>query len=185
MKPRGHGRSSLAGQLLLANPGLRDPNFRRAVVLLSAHDREGAIGVVLNRPLNRALASLNADAALSPLADVPLYQGGPVEPEKLLLVAWRYHDEASEFQLHFGLEPDKALELVEQPGVTLRGFLGYAGWGRGQLDQEMTQNTWFTAPVGHYNLGAADGIGLWRLVLGSLDPELKLLADEPEDPALN
>mgnify|MGYP001811156098 CR=1 FL=1 len=124
MKPRGHGKSSLAGQLLLAHPALRDPNFRRAVVLMSAHDKEGALGVVLNRPLDRSLASLSTDAALSPLADVPLYHGGPVEPEKLILVAWRYHEEASEFQLHFGLEPDRALELTEQPGVTLRGLLG-------------------------------------------------------------
>ena len=77
--PRKSGR--LAGQLLLAHPALRDPNFRRTVILLSAHDADGAMGVVLNRALDRQLGELNPSFALGPLAGVPVYAGGPVEPE--------------------------------------------------------------------------------------------------------
>src|SRR4051812_5602667 len=74
--------TSLAGQLLLAHPVLQDAHFKRTVVLLSSHDADGAMGVVLNRPLSRQLGEVNAEFALGPLAGVPLYYGGPVEPDQ-------------------------------------------------------------------------------------------------------
>ena len=185
MKERGRIKQTYVGQLLLANPSLRDPNFKRAVILMSAHDAAGAMGVVLNRPLPRQLGELNVEFAQSALAGVPVYQGGPVETEKLILVSWQRDESQMEFQLNFGLEVEQAIALVGTPGLTLRAFLGYSGWGKGQLENEMRQNTWITAPLADYNLGAEEGIGLWRMILGSLNPELKLLADEPEDPTLN
>jgi len=184
-KRRRSPSESLAGQLLLAHPALRDENFHRSVVLLSAHDAEGALGVVINRPLARRLADVSPDFALGPLAAVPVYRGGPVEPEKLILAAWRWQAPAGDFELHFGLEVDRAEAMVAEPGVTVRAFLGYAGWGSGQLENEMRQHTWFVAGPADYNLGAHEGPALWRMILGSLDPELKLLADEPDDPARN
>ena len=185
MKERGRSKKSYVGQLLLANPSLRDPNFKRAVILMSAHDAAGAMGVVLNRPLPRQLGELNVEFARTALAGVPVYQGGPVETEKLILVSWQRHEQQMEFQLNFGLEVGQAIALVGTPGLTLRAFLGYSGWGQGQLESEMRQNTWIPAPLADYNLGAEEGTGLWRMILGSLDPELKLLAEEPDDPALN
>lgn len=185
MKERGKTRKTLAGQLLLAHPTLRDANFHRTVILMSAHDADGAMGVVLNRPLGRPLGEISPDFALTPLADLPVYRGGPVETAKLILVAWQTDEAAGELQLSFGLEPEKAFALFGRPGVTLRAFMGYAGWDKGQLENELKHNTWFTAPMEHYNLGAAEGPGLWRMILGSLDPELKLFADEPEDPSRN
>lgn len=185
MKARRKNSDSLAGQLLLAHPAMKDPNFHRSVVLMSAHDADGALGVVLNRPLGRRLDELSPDFALGPLAAVPLYAGGPVEQEKLILAAWRWLRNREEFELHFGLDPERATALVAEPGCTLRGFLGYSGWGKGQLENEMEHRTWFVASPGDYNLASDDGPALWRLILGSLDPELKLLADEPEDPTLN
>ena len=176
---------SLAGQLLLAHPALRDPNFKRTVILMSGHDSEGAMGVVLNRPLDRQLAELNQDFALGPLAGVPLYSGGPVATEQLILVSWQWLKAESAFQLHFGIEPEKAAELVGTPGVILRAFLGYAGWGKGQLENEMKQDTWFATTVEGDQLEQADGVALWRNMLGALDPELRLLANEPEDPTVN
>ena len=80
-----HEQVSLAGSLLLAHPALRDPNFRRSVILMSTHSADGAMGVVLNRPLGKRLGELNGEFALSPLAGVPLFGGGPVEPGQLLL----------------------------------------------------------------------------------------------------
>ena len=179
-KPR-----SLAGQLLLAHPVMREPSFRRTVILMSSHNDEGAMGVVLNRPLGRQLAELNTEFALGPLAGVPLYGGGPVEPDQLILVSWQWLEAEGAFQLQFGLEPEKAAELVGTPGVVVRGFLGYAGWGKGQLENEMKQDTWFISTVDGGQLEEADGVDLWRNLLGSLDPQLKLLANEPDDPTVN
>jgi len=185
MKERGQIKQTYVGQLLLASPSLRDPNFKRAVILMSAHDKEGAMGVVLNRPLPRQLGELNGEFAQTTLAGIQIYQGGPVETEKLIFVSWRRDPVQMEFQLNFGLDVEQAIAVVGTPGVTLRAFLGYSGWGKGQLEKEMLQNTWFTAPLADYNLGAEEGVGLWRMILGSLDPELKFLADEPDDPTLN
>lgn len=187
MKERRTARKidSLAGQLLLAHPALRDPNFKRTVILLSAHSGEGAMGVVLNRPLDKQLGELNTAFAFGPLAGVPVYAGGPVEPEQLIIVSWQWLEADHAFQLHFGIEPDKAAELVGSPGVTLRAFLGYAGWSKGQLENEMKQDTWLVTTVEGEILGQSDGIALWRQILASIDPELKLLADEPDDPTVN
>ena len=187
MKERRTARKliTLAGQLLLAHPGLRDPNFKRTVILLSTHSAGGAMGVVLNRPLDKQLGELNAEFALGPLAGVPLYCGGPVEPEQLIIVSWQWLESDHAFQLQFGLEPEKAAELVGAPGVTLRAFLGYSGWSKGQLENEMKHDTWIPTPVGGDLLESADGVVLWRKILGSINPELKLLADEPEDPTRN
>jgi putative transcriptional regulator len=176
---------SYAGQLLLAHPALREATFRRTVILLSVHNPDGAMGVVLNRPLDRQLGELNAEFALGPLAGVPVYCGGPVAPEQLIIVSWQWLKPEQTFELHFGLEPEKAQDLIGAPGVTLRAFLGYAGWSEGPLDNEMKHDTWLTSVVAGGPLEQRDGIPLWRALLGELDPELKLLAEEPEDPTVN
>lgn len=185
MKTRHKTPRSLTGQLLLAHPVMRDPNFGRAVVLMSAHDPNGALGVVINRPLRQRLDDVSTDFALGPLAAVPVYRGGPVETEKLILAAWRWRESTDEFELQFGLDVERATELAQVGDFTLRAFLGYAGWSGGQLETEMQQNAWFVAGPADYNLEAEEGTALWRLILGSLDPELKLLADEPDDPSRN
>jgi len=176
---------SLAGQLLLAHPALRDPNFRRTVILLSVHNPDGAMGVVLNRPLDKQLGELNGDFALSPIAGVPVYYGGPVNPDQLIIVSWQWLESDSAFQLHFGIDPESAGSQIGTPGITFRAFMGYSGWSQGQLENEMKHDTWVTATVMGTELGENDGVGLWRNILGSIDPELKLLANEPDDPTVN
>ena len=101
--PRQSVKETTAGSLLLAHPSLRDPNFRRSVVLMSLHNAEGAMGVVLNRPAGKALAELSGEFALTPLAKVPVFLGGPVQPAQLVLAAWQSRPEG--FRLHFGVEP--------------------------------------------------------------------------------
>lgn len=176
-------KENLAGSMLLAHPTLRDPNFRRTVVLMSLHNADGAMGVVLNRPLGKNLGELNAEFSYGPLASVPLFSGGPVQTEQLLLVAWQPHAEG--FKLHFGVEPDRAKELLAEEGTALRAFLGYSGWSGGQLEDELKQNTWIVTDVPVELLAQAQQDGLWKTVLGGLGEEWRLLAEEPEDTSLN
>lgn len=176
-------RDTLAGTLLLAHPAMRDPNFRRSVVLMSAHNAEGAMGVVLNRPLHKRLGELSGEFALGPLASVPLFTGGPVQTEQLVLAAWQIRDDG--FRLHFGIEPDKALQLLDEEGTHVRGFLGYSGWSAGQLENEMKMNTWIVADVPEDLLSHTQDDSLWRTVLGREGVEWRLLANEPESPELN
>ncbi len=173
----------MAGSLLLAHPGMRDPNFRRSVILMSVHNAEGAMGVVLNRPLGKRLGELSGDFALGPLAGIPLFCGGPVQPEQLVLAAWQTR--ADGFRLHFGIEPDKALQLLAEEGTHVRGFLGYSGWSAGQLENEMKARTWVVADVPEDLLTHSQDESLWKTVLGREGAEWRLLAGEPEHPEMN
>jgi putative transcriptional regulator len=175
--------SSIAGSLLLAHPVLKDPNFRRTVVLMSSHTAEGAMGVVLNRPMSRKLGDLNVDFALGPLRDVPLYSGGPVETKQLLLAAWQTRDDG--FQMHFGIEPEKAAQMATEEGVHIRAFLGYSGWTGGQLERELKHDTWIVTEVPADLLEHPQDDALWRGVLAGVGEEWRLLADEPDDPSRN
>ena len=176
-------KPSLAGALLLAHPAMRDPNFRRAVVLMSAHNAEGAMGVVLNRPLGKRLGEINGEFALSPLAGVEMFSGGPVQPEQLLLVAWQ--DQPDGFRLHFGVEPDKAGQLLADGNTEVRAFQGYSGWSAGQLEKELSVDTWIVTDVPPDLLTQPRGDALWRAVLGGLGEQWRLQANEPEDPEAN
>jgi putative transcriptional regulator len=180
---RTHTKETLTGSLLLAHPAMHDPNFRRSVVLMSAHNAEGAMGIVLNRPTGKRLGELNGEFALGPLAGVALFTGGPVQPEQLLLVAWQPRSEG--FRLHFGIEPDKAVQLLAEEGTHVRAFLGYSGWSAGQLENEMSHHTWIVAEVPGDLLTQASDEALWRTVLGREGPDWQLLADEPEHPDQN
>lgn len=176
----------LAGSLLLAHPSLMDPNFRRSIILLSQHSEEGAMGVIINRPTGRTLAELSGDFALGELADVPVFTGGPVSDKQLILSAWEASDEEGTFKLYFGLDPEKAAEMKRtHEHLVIRAFLGYSGWTGGQLEGELQQNAWVVAPVDGSMLQDADGPDLWRAVIGRISPELKLLAEAPDDPERN
>jgi putative transcriptional regulator len=184
MRERRKGtKQSIAGSLLVAHPALKDPNFRHTVILMSAHSAEGAMGVVVNRPLGQRLGELNGDFALGAMAGVPLYVGGPVQPEQLLLVAWQTREDG--FQLHFGIEPDKAGQLLGEGTAEIRAFRGYAGWSGGQLENELKHNTWIVTEVPGDLLAQPQDDSLWRRVLAGLGDDWRLLADEPDDPARN
>ncbi len=187
MKERGRIEESMAGSLLLAHPSLRDPNFRRAVVLLSAHDDEGAMGVVLNRPTGETLSDLDDAFAGGALATVPIFAGGPVQTDRVIICGIAMHADGEGLRLHFGLEPDAAIALQAEQGNTLqlRAFVGYAGWGAGQLENELAHDTWAVSAIPADLLDQLADETLWRIVLAQVSPEWKLLADEPEDPELN
>jgi putative transcriptional regulator len=178
---------SVAGSLLLAHPDLQDGNFRRTVVLISAHsEADGALGVIVNRPLEQTLGEAHGEFAYGPLANVRLYCGGPVAKEQMLLSAWQWNRETGVFRLHFGISAEKAAELLEsEPGTEVRGFLGYSGWTSGQLENELQQKSWVLAPIDSPNFQVEQGDGLWKHLLARVKPELLFRAEAPEDPSMN
>lgn len=178
--------TTLAGSLLLAHPGLKDANFARTVVLLSVHDSDGAMGLVLNRPTGRRLAEIDGVFALGGLASVPVYAGGPVQTQQMILCAWRIEPEGpGGFQLHFGLEPTKAEALLSEPGMEVRAFLGYAGWSEGQLEGEVDAEAWAVTTIPENVMELEAGGDWWRGVLDEINHEWRLWADEPSDPSAN
>lgn len=185
MRERGSPSASLAGSLLLAHPKLQDPNFARTVVLMSLHNAEGAMGVVLNRPVDKTLADLGPEFRGTDLATVPVYCGGPVSPEQLILVAWQTSSEDGTFKLYFGVDPEKLRELMAESDLEVRAFLGYSGWGGGQLETEMVANTWLVSAVPADLISDFDGTDLWRQIVRGLSPQWRVQVDEPEDPSRN
>jgi putative transcriptional regulator len=187
MREKAFQMPTVAGSLLLAHPSLDDGNFRRTVVLVSAHSREeGALGVILNRPLEKALGEVHGEFAFGPLAGVKLYEGGPVAPEQMLLSAWRWDTDEGVFRLHFGITTEKAIELLDtEPGTEVRGFLGYAGWTGGQLEGELKHKAWVVAPIDSPAFQVETGEHLWKNLLGQVKPELFFQTDAPEDPSVN
>lgn len=178
--------TKLAGSLLLAHPSLVDPNFRRSIILVSQHSEEGAMGVIINRPAGRTLAELSGDFALGELADVPVFTGGPVSDKQLILSGWEASEEEGTFKLYFGLDPEKAAEMKRtHEHLVIRAFVGYSGWTGGQLESELQQNAWVVIPIDGALLHEADGPDLWRALIGRVSPELKLLAEAPDDPERN
>lgn len=179
-------KTDLTGSLLLAHPTLTDPHFRHTVILVASHNSEGAVGVVLNRPLGRRLGDgeikTQGDHSLEPLAKLPLYQGGPVQPKMLLFVAWQNGTEG--LQLRFGLEPLQALQQRDA-GWHLRTFLGYAGWTGGQLEDELQHDGWVVVNMVPDLARRTPDESLWRNILGGLGAEWRLLADEPDELGAN
>lgn len=190
--------TSLTGRLLVATPVLSDPNFDRAVVLLLDHDEEGSLGVVLNRPTPVDVGDiLEAWAGLAGEPGV-VFQGGPVSLDAALGVAvvpsggegagedgdgplgWRRVHGA------IGLvDLEAPPELLAAELGSLRIFAGYAGWGAGQLEDELSEGAWYVVESEPGDVSSPDPERLWRSVLRRQRSELAMVATYPDDPSLN
>lgn len=176
---------NLTGSMLVAHPSLLDPNFRRTVLFISAHEPDdGALGVILNRPLDKQVGDLVTDEAPAALADVPVYLGGPVGSNQLMFAVLEWED-GNGIKLNHDVGLDEANELLGHDPNSIRAFVGYAGWGVGQLEEELKQNAWLVHKPTPATL-KPDGLSkLWFNIMGGLGPWYKLLAAAPDDPSLN
>src|SRR3954465_15871950 len=121
--------SSLTGSLLVAHPNMLDQNFRRTVLFISAHDPEdGAIGVIINRPLDKNVADLVSETPPEDLADVPVFFGGPVGNNQLMLAAFEWHKDEGLKMNQPSLETTPELSETSTKLPSVFAFLGYAGW---------------------------------------------------------
>ena len=177
----------LGGQLLIAGPDLWDPNFRRTVVLVGHHDEEGAVGVVLNRASEVAVA-----VAAPPLADLVavderLFLGGPVRPRSAVVLA-DFEDPERASVVAFGsigFLPEE-IEVDGEPGLRrARVFAGYAGWGPGQLEAEVAEGSWLVEPALEEDVFTPAPDDLWSTVVRRKGPGFELLASMPFDPSAN
>ena len=178
---------SLRGSLLISGGGLYDPNFRHTVVLIGEHNADGALGVVLNHALNGTVQEW-----LPPLSDLvppgePLFQGGPVQPASAVLLAELAHANLADI-LVFGsvgflvgaVSPD-----IEPSILRARVFVGYSGWGPGQLEAEMAVDTWIIEPAREDDVFTDAPDLLWSTVLERKGPEYRQLSRMPYDPFMN
>jgi putative transcriptional regulator len=148
------GHTSLAGQLLVATPGMADPRFYQSVILMVRHDSDGALGVIINRPLaERPLASvLQAVGIDDPgvSGTIRIFIGGPVQPEVGFVVHSREYHRPETLIVDDHVAMTSSREILRDiatkhgPKQNLIAF-GYAGWGAGQLENELERRAWYIA----------------------------------------
>ncbi|MEZ0283708.1 MAG: YqgE/AlgH family protein, partial [Thermoleophilia bacterium] len=176
-------------RLLVASPSLSDPNFRRAVVLLLEHSDEGALGLVLNRPTPLvAREALPGTLAESMPDDERVYQGGPVQPEAVIVLA-DFTDTTLAASVAFDrvgiVDPDADASRLGGAVRAIRAYGGYAGWGEGQLEQEIAEEAWIDASPASEDVFGDDPDGLWSRVLERKGGAWRLIARMPENPSVN
>ncbi len=146
----------LTNQFLIAMPMLADPNFFQTVTYLSEHNDSGALGLVINRPLQLTLGQLFEHLQITTdrpdIAGLPVYHGGPVQPEQGFVIHSPLGDWGATLRVteRIGITTSRdilqAVARGEGPEQMLVA-LGYAGWGPGQLEQEMVENAWLSGPA--------------------------------------
>jgi putative transcriptional regulator len=179
---------SLTGQLLLASPALRDPNFRRTVVLVSIHSEEGAMGVVLNRPSAVTVGEAVPQLERAVDEQEPVYVGGPVQPTSIVFLA-EFLDPSPAGLLVFGRigfpAPDAGIEELAEATARRRVFAGYAGWAEGQLDAEVEDGDWISDAALPDDVFTELPEQLWSRVLTRKGGSYALIARMPGDPSVN
>ena len=178
----------MRGELLIAAPSLLDPNFARSVVLIADMNDEGAMGVILNRPAGVTVAEAAPD--LEPLvgADTEIFSGGPVQPTAGVVLAEYEPGEAEGRVVFDGIALLPGLqELAEAlPAVRrTRVFAGYAGWGPGQLEEELEREDWIRERASPEDIFSDDPEELWSAVLTRKGGQYALVARMPDDPSQN
>ncbi len=185
---------SLKGQFLIAGRWLRDPNFFKTVVLIVEHGRDGAMGLVMNRPSSIALAhALSEHVDLSHIDDV-VYVGGPVEPAALFIL----HNGAKYDQPSALVVPDvyvgsnaQVFERVVRaaangdPDLRFRVFCGCAGWGPGQLEGELSRGDWHLYPATADLVWHSDPYMIWDELLSRVYEKNRLLPHTVKNPEWN
>ncbi len=178
-----------AGRLLVAAPSMLDPNFHRAVLLMLEHSDEGALGVVLNRPTPLvARDALPEDVAATIGEDEHVHEGGPVQPEAVIVLA-DFADPSRAATIAFDsigvVDPDAEFDQLRDQLRSVRAYGGYAGWGEGQLESEIAVAAWIDAEGLAEDIFTDDAPGLWSRVLDRKGGSYRLVARMPEDPSLN
>lgn len=181
--------NSLRGKLILAGPMLKDPNFDRTVVLITEHTEEGAMGLVLNRPSEATVGDAVPDLTWVTDPEDTVYVGGPVAPNGVIVLAeWTDPGQAVvlvEDDLGFvpgdADDPDALAAAIRRARV----YAGHAGWGPGQLEDELAEEAWIVEAPRREELFSDDAEGLWPAVLRRMGREFALLSTMPPDPSLN
>ncbi|MDH5528225.1 MAG: YqgE/AlgH family protein [Nitrospirota bacterium] len=179
------------GSLLVALPGLTDPNFRQTVVFMCETGEDGAMGLIINRPTELQLSEALPDEELLTGTDIPVFNGGPVQTERILLLR-NGGPEAEDFTgvvngVSVGGTMDALKEAATEFGIMgeFRPYRGYAGWGAGQLEHEIAQLAWAVLPYDLDVVFCENPKLAWQAAMHTLGGPLKVYATMPADISQN
>ena len=177
------------GILLIADPFLKDPNFLRTVVFLCEHREEGSFGFVLNRKYENTLDELIPDVEGFKL---PVFYGGPVQMDTIHFLHQYPEDipggEEVMKGIYWGGDFVKAVEMIksgEMDFKKIRFYIGYSGWGNGQLKEEMKEKSWLTVKANRKLIFQTSAEEIWKESLKHLGGDYEMMIHFPTDPQLN
>jgi putative transcriptional regulator len=180
--------TNLTNHFLIAMPRLEDPNFFHTVTYICEHTSDGAMGIVINRPMELHLADifeqLEIQVSTLQIAEQAVYLGGPVQSDRGFVL----HDSStawsstlrinSEISVTTSLDILEAIAADKGPGKSLVA-LGYAGWGAGQLENELAQNAWLSGPAKSDIIFNCPSQERWQAAADLLGVDLNLLSGDP------
>jgi putative transcriptional regulator len=184
-------KSLKAGVVLISEPFLNDPNFLRSVILISHYSpQDGAVGFVINHMTNQRLDETNPFVSNK---SHRIYEGGPVDKD-LLFCLHTDHPAIPLPQnpiipkLYFSSDIESIIPAINSGQLDNRSvkfFSGYSGWAAGQLEQELTENTWIIGNLTRLQILRVPSFRIWRMALEKMGPKYKALTNFPIDPSLN
>lgn len=177
------------GRVIISDPFVEDDYFTKSVVLLCDYGEEGTFGFVLNNYIEQDLTEIVDDA---PSIDCKLSIGGPLETDTLFFI----HNQPDLIEgsveiapgLCMGGDFEQLKELIISEKITCKDvkvFLGYCGWGEGQLEEELKSNSWFVANLSPNTIMTYREDDMWEKILEQLSPKHKVISSFPKDPSLN
>ena len=179
--------TNLTNQFLIAMPGLRDPNFYHTVTYICAHNEEGAMGIVINRPLDMALGDVLAQMEMTPsskrVGELPVYHGGPVQTDRGFVLHEPLSKWESSINVNDAVGVTTSRDILQAiasgggPKETLIA-LGYAGWSAGQLEQEIKDNAWLSGPADANVIFKTPCEKRWETAAALLGVDLNFLSSE-------
>lgn len=161
-------QKGLAGNFLIASPGMDDPNFGHSVVLICDHTEQGAFGLVVNRVLMHSLRSILFSFDIEKSAvDMPVYFGGPVKPEQGYIIYSPFSRRYGSIRLpeNIGVTASKVLldDIISGRGPEKYMFaLGFSGWSSNQLEEELMTDSWLVAPMNRDLIFSVNSADRWR-----------------------
>ncbi len=177
-----------AGKILIAEPLLPDPHFKRSVVYLCSHKDDGSFGFVLNKPLDKTL-----DYFIESLEQegIPVFLGGPVDSTSIHFMHTKGNllgGELAGEDIYFDGDFQQAISLLEDGIISKKDilfFVGYSGWGKEQLEDEIDKKSWLVSETSQTEIFTSNKKTIWEDSILALDKEFHVLTKLPKDPSLN
>ena len=179
--------TSLTNHFLIAMPGLADPNFAHTVAYVCEHSDQGAMGIIINRPLEVTLGELldqlDIHSGLAAVRKTPIYQGGPLQTDRGFVL----HTAGPAFDSTLNINDEMSvttsrdiLEAIAEGEGPLQCMiaLGYAGWGSGQLEQELSANAWLSGPTDGHIIFRLEAPSRWLAAAKLLGIDMNLVSGE-------
>ena len=177
------------GRLLIAEPFMDDPYFKRSVVLLTEYSKEGSFGFMLNKPLELTINDTMEDF---PPFDAPVFMGGPVQSDSLFYI----HTQGEIIEgsmkicdnLFWSGNFEQLKQLVKDQQIfphEIKFFIGYSGWDYDQLVNEIEEESWIISDINTNDVTKLNDTNLWHNTLQKMGSKFSLLSNFPENPSLN